>query len=431
VPLQITQFDFGQAINFICTLVGYPASPDPAGSQDAKHAQMRGAITEACAELLALREWQDLTQEGVINVVADSAGQKQKAFALPVDFYRFIDQTQWSSPALAPLFGGPTSPQAWARFRAVGYPAAQSQWQIRGDKLWVLAPPYPTAQPFSFFYMSKAQIIDEGDPTLLKNQVTKNGDRFLLDAYLIALLARKKWLEWNSMSSEAATADFNTAYSSRAGADKGSPILSLSFPLEGAILIGNIIGTAGIPGPVGPASTIPGPPGQPGAPGPASTVPGPMGLTGVTGASGATGATGADSTVPGPMGMTGAASTVPGPTGVQGDPGVQGAIGYTGATGATGAPSFVPGPAGFTGATGAPGSTGAVGMTGAASTVPGPMGFTGATGVPGSTGVTGSTGAPSTVPGPQGVTGATGTPGTVGATGSTGATGTPGASEWS
>ena len=197
MPVQITQFNFAQAINFVCALVGYPISADPAGSTDTKHGQMRAAITEACAELLALREWQDLTQEGVVSVVGDMPGQKQKAFALPVDFYRFIDQTQWSSQSLSPLLGGPASAQTWARFNAVGYPGSVGVLADSQRQLWVMSPPYPDPQPFSFFYISKAQIIDESDPTLRKNSITKNGDTFVLDAYLIALLARKKWLEWN------------------------------------------------------------------------------------------------------------------------------------------------------------------------------------------------------------------------------------------
>jgi hypothetical protein len=336
MPVQIAQFNFGQAINFVCSLVGYPASPDPAGSVDTKHAQMRAALTDACAELLALREWQDLTVEGTISVLADTAGQKQKAFALPADFYRFIDQTQWSSQALTPLVSGPASAQTWARFNAVGYPAAAAFWQIRSDQLWVMGPPFPDPVPFSFYYISKAQIIDEVDPTLRKNTLDKNGDRFVLDAYLIALLGRKKWLEWNSMSSEAATADFNTAFASRAGADKGAPILSISYAPEGMGLIGNIVGTAGIPGPTGAASTVPGPAGPVGPTGAPSTALGPTGVTGPTGATGPLGATGAASTVPGPTGATGATgavSTVPGP---QGDPGPIGPVGLTGATGATG-----------------------------------------------------------------------------------------------
>jgi len=368
VPVQITQFNFAQAINFVCALVGYPVSADPAGSTDTKHGQMRAAVTEACAELLALREWQDLTVAGTIDVVGDIAGQMQKAFPLPVDFYRFIDQTQWSQQALGPLLGGPTSAQMWARFNAVGYPSSALMWQIRSDQLYVMAPPFPNPVPFNFFYISKAQIIDETDPTLRKNSISKNGDTFVLDAYLIALLARKKWLEWNSMSSEAATSDFNTAFASRAGSDKGSPVLNIGYAVEGTPLIGNIIGTAGIPGPVGPASTIPGPPGPIGSPGAPSSVPGPLGPTGATGATGPLGATGAASTVPGPTGATGstgAASTVPGPQGDPGPAGLTGAAGSTGATGATGAASTVPGPAGLTGATGATGATGTSGATGA------------------------------------------------------------------
>ena len=376
MPVQITRFNFAQSINFVCSLVGYPISADPAGSTDIKHGQMRAAVTEACAELLALREWQDLTYAGSIPIVGDMAGQQAKAFDLPDDFYRFIDQTQWNAQSLSAMLGGPASAQSWARFSAVGYPMSSSFWQVRGDKLWVMSPPYPTPQPFNFFYISRAQIIDEVDPTIRKNSVSKNGDTFILDAYLIALLARKKWLEWNGMASDAATTDFNTAFASRAGSDKGAPILSLSFTPEGAALIGNIIGTAGIPGPAGPASTIPGPPGVPGLPGAPSNVAGP---TGATGPSGPTGSTGAASTLPGPagptgpVGATGAPSSVPGP---QGDPGPHGPQGDTGATGATGAPSTIPGPPGATGATGATG----VGLPGA----------TGATGASGATGATGT-----------------------------------------
>jgi hypothetical protein len=228
MSVQITQFDFAYVINAICDLVGFPRSSDPAGDTDVKIRQMRAAVAEACAEMLALAEWQDLTVDGSINVVADFAGQKEKGFALPADFYRFIDQTQWSQQQLWPA-GGPVSPQGWKRFLVWSTsPNVQLFWQIRGDQIWFLQPPFPTPQTFTFFYISKAQIIDQTDPTILKNTITKNGDKFMLDAYTIVLLARKKWLEWNSMDSTAATADFNTVFNSRVGADKGAAVLSLS-----------------------------------------------------------------------------------------------------------------------------------------------------------------------------------------------------------
>lgn len=241
MPVQITNFNFAAVINFICQLTGYPQSQDPAGSVDPKHAQMRAAVTEACAEMLALHEWQDLTETGTIDVVASVAGEKERGFALPADFYRFIDQTQWAPAQLWPA-GGPVSPQAWMKYIVWGTsPQLSLFWQIRKDQLFILTPPFPTSQPFTFFYLSKAQIIDETDPTLRKNTVTKNGDTFVLDAYIIALLGRKKWLEWNNMDSTAATMDFNTVFNSRVGADKGAPVLSLARrPMVPLISIDNV-----------------------------------------------------------------------------------------------------------------------------------------------------------------------------------------------
>ena len=228
MPVVITNLNFAAVMNYVCQLTGYPQSTDPAGSTDPKHAQMRAAVTEACAALLALKEWQDLTERGSISVVASGPGVKEQGYPLPADFYRFIDQTQWGQEQMWPA-GGPVSPQAWMKYIIWGtYPQMTLFWQLRRDQLFVLSPPFPTPLTFEFFYLSKAQIIDGTDPTIRKNALTNNNDTFVLDSYMVALLARKKWLEWNNMDSTAATQDFNTVFNSRAGSDKGASVLSLS-----------------------------------------------------------------------------------------------------------------------------------------------------------------------------------------------------------
>lgn len=227
MAVQIVPQNFGQVCNKICELVAYPQTPDPAGSPDLKHGQVRAAVNDALQELLNIYDWQDLTKDGTITVVADYPGQKEKAYSLPDDFYRFIDQTQWGSQQMYPA-GGPISPQHWKAYIVEGAnPSLTLYWQIRQDKIWFLAPPV-APQDFTFFYLSVAQVIDETNIALLKNVAQKNGDAFLLDSYLITLLGRKKWLEWNSMDTGAATADFNTAFNSRVGADKGAPVLNLN-----------------------------------------------------------------------------------------------------------------------------------------------------------------------------------------------------------
>lgn len=238
MPYQITEFTYGTAISFIARMVGHPVPADPAGSLDPAVQQMALAVNHANGELIAMREWQDLTVAGSIPIVASVAGEKERGFNLPVDFLRFIDQTQWSQNSFLPA-PGPVAPQGWmwALIQTI-VPAMYLYWQIRSDQLWVLAPPFPTPVDYRFFYISKGSIIDQDDPTILKNLATKNGDKFKLDGYLVTLLARCKYLEWKGFDASGAQRDFQVAYESRAGNDKGASILSLSkrtgFPLISA-----------------------------------------------------------------------------------------------------------------------------------------------------------------------------------------------------
>lgn len=229
MPYQIQQYTYGEAISQICKLVGHTstAPADPAGSTDPAIQQMGAAINNALQELLTMHEWQDLTMRGSISVVADSAGQKEKGFSLPADFYRFVDETQWRSQSMMPA-GGPITPQSWmAAILTNVSPVLTIYWQMREDQLWVLSPPYPTPATFEFMYLSNAQVVDADDPTTLKNFAAKNGDTFKLDSYLIMLLGRCRYLEWKGFDSSAATRDFLAVFNSRAGSDKGASTVSL------------------------------------------------------------------------------------------------------------------------------------------------------------------------------------------------------------
>jgi hypothetical protein len=225
---QITNLDYGSAITTICGMVGYPKPTDPAGSNDPAVIQMGVSVNNALAELLTMYEWQDLTIKTSLNVVGDVAGQKEKGFDLPSDFYRFIDQSQWGGQNQLPALG-PVSNQAWMQYIVRNYtPQLTLYWQRRQDQLWVLNPPFPSPVTFEYMYITRGQVIDQDDPAIIKNVATKNGDQFILDSYLITLLGRCKWLEWKGFDSAAATRDFLIAFNSRVGADKGAPVLSIS-----------------------------------------------------------------------------------------------------------------------------------------------------------------------------------------------------------
>lgn len=210
----------------VAALVSYPVPTDPAGDTDPAVAQMVQAVNQAGLDMLALHDWQELTKAYSLSIVADSAGQKEKAFALPEDFYEFNDQTQWNSTMQWPAIG-PLSTQQWqALLIRQTLPTLSFYWQVRGNSLYILSPP-SSAQTLTFYYQSVAWVTDGDNPTVYKNRATKNGDTILLDSLLVTQLARSKWLEMKGLDSSAAMRDFQVAFENRKGNEKGAPVLSM------------------------------------------------------------------------------------------------------------------------------------------------------------------------------------------------------------
>tara|TARA_R110000868_G_scaffold399910_1_gene673938 strand:- start:7 stop:759 length:753 start_codon:yes stop_codon:yes gene_type:complete len=226
-------------IQNVAAMVSFPVPTDPAGDTDPAAQQFLQALNMSGAELLALYDWQELIKTYEISIVADSSGQTEKAFALPVDFFDWIDQTNWNATTQLPSIG-PVSPQMWqALLIRTTLPTLSFYWQVRGNYLYVLAPP-ATSQTMKFFYSSNAWVQDQDNPTLYKNRATKNGDVALLDANLMTLFTRVKWLEMKGLDSSAAMRDFQVAFENRKGAEKGSPVLSMvrdfRFPYLNALV---------------------------------------------------------------------------------------------------------------------------------------------------------------------------------------------------
>lgn len=210
----------------VAALVSYPIPSDPAGSTDPAVQQMVQAVNLAGIDMMSLYDWQELTKIHSIEIEADEAGQAQKAFDLPEDFYEFVDQTQWNSTMRWPAIG-PISPQMWQNLliRPV-LPTLSFYWQVRDNKLYILSPP-TSAQTLTFFYQSVAWVRDQDNSDLYKNRATKNGDVILLDSFLVTLYSRAKWLEMKGLDSSAAMRDFQVNYENRKGNEKGAPVLTM------------------------------------------------------------------------------------------------------------------------------------------------------------------------------------------------------------
>ena len=170
----------------VAGMVAYPVPADPAGSEDPAVQQMVQAANMAGNELLSMFEWQELVKNYQIPIQSDTNGQKEKGFALPDDLYRWIDQTNWNATTQFPSLG-PVSAQMWQQLLIrTTLPTLSFYWQVRDNKIYVLAPPN-SPQTMNVFYVSAGWVRDQNDPTLFKNRMTQNGDVSLLDATVITL----------------------------------------------------------------------------------------------------------------------------------------------------------------------------------------------------------------------------------------------------
>jgi hypothetical protein len=239
MPFQlISDSSLSAIVGNVAAMVGYPTPTDAAGSTDPAVAQMVQATNMAGIDLLSMYDWQELVKPYQISISADSPGQTEKAFALPEDFFDWIDQTNWNATNQLPSLG-PVSPQMWQELLVrTTLPTLSFYWQVRDQHLYVLAPP-TSAQTMTFFYISAGWVRDADDSTLYKNRMTKNGDASLIDPFLLTMYARVKWLEMKGLDSSAAMRDFQIQFENRKGSEKGAAVLSMSrdfrFPYLNAI----------------------------------------------------------------------------------------------------------------------------------------------------------------------------------------------------
>jgi hypothetical protein len=211
----------------VAGMVAYPVPTDPAGSEDPAVQQLVQAANMAGNELLSMFEWQELIKNYQIPIQSDTNGQKEKGFALPQDLYRWIDQTNWNATTQFPSLG-PVSAQMWQQLLIrTTLPTLSFYWQVRDNKIYVLAPPN-SPQTMNVFYVSAGWVRDQNDPDLYKNRMTQNGDVSLLDATVITLYTRVKWLEMKGLDSSAAMRDFNIAFDNRKNSEKGAPVLTMA-----------------------------------------------------------------------------------------------------------------------------------------------------------------------------------------------------------
>lgn len=193
-----------------------------AAAADATGYQMLGLLNALGDELLRANDWQLL--ENTMTFVGDGV---EETFALPKDFGRQVNQTEWAASDNRPL-QGPVSPQVWS-WNKYGIVSAGIYYQYRivGGSYSIF--PVPAAgTEFALYYISKNWVL--GSPGLPNgaDRVTLPDQIPLFDRRLMITGLKLKYWTAKGFDTTNLKAEFDYMLANEKAATTGAPVISLT-----------------------------------------------------------------------------------------------------------------------------------------------------------------------------------------------------------
>jgi hypothetical protein len=206
-------------------LLGLPAqqAAAPFSATDPNIVQLLALLKSAGRDLLREHPWSQLqTPEYTLTT---SPGVDR--YAMPLDFDRHVDQTQWNHSTTLPL-AGPFSPQGWQRAKALAAtPGTSFFFRTEGTQL-VIYPLPSSLQTLMLEYMSRYWVQSNGALARDKDKPTADDDTVWLDSQMMVHRIRMDFLRSKGFDSTAATDDYEDALSNAKSATAAAPVYSLN-----------------------------------------------------------------------------------------------------------------------------------------------------------------------------------------------------------
>lgn len=159
-------------------------------------------------------------------------------FALPTDFARIIDYTQWDKSKHWNMLGPQTAQQReWLRSGYISTGPRIRYWQMGGYvQIW---PPLGADEVMSYEYVSKNWILATSPttPAPTKQLFTVDTDTCIFPDPLMRAIIKLKYFEIKGFDTTALYRDYMMQIDIAKAADSGSPNLSMA-PRPGSVLIG-------------------------------------------------------------------------------------------------------------------------------------------------------------------------------------------------
>lgn len=183
--------------------------------------QLRRLLKGLGEELVRDYRWTHLQRQ--YNVVTTPGVD---AYALPPDFARLIDGTEWNRTQQMPL-GGPINAQGWQLLKA--HSASGTVWlnfRIAGNHFF-LHPVPGTVESLFFEYITRRWVLDDGGTLPNAEAPDAAADVLWFDRRLLIYGLRLRFLEAKGFPTAAVQRLYEDALAAAQGGDGAAPVLSL------------------------------------------------------------------------------------------------------------------------------------------------------------------------------------------------------------
>lgn len=221
---NFTRYPTGLSIvQDVCGRLGL-AEPAAAASSpsDETARQLWRLLTECGRKLMKRRRWQIMARTWNLATVIGVT-----EYDLPEDFDGFTDQTAWNTSSRLPLIG-PALDSQWSMLTArnLGASTISIVYRTRDGKLQLYNTP-TQVDNLIIDYASRAWVMKNGDPAVLRDHMLLDDDQCLLDGELVTSFLKLRFLEEKGFDTTAAKRDFDEAFDDAADRDTDAPVLRL------------------------------------------------------------------------------------------------------------------------------------------------------------------------------------------------------------
>ncbi len=198
------------------------------------HSSQAVALLNALGEdLLRIHDWQFL--EGTasytgVNVVPQG---DYSECALPADFYRIVNQTEWAEKIKRPMYG-PMSAQMWGwALYGIVATGVFYRYRILDDKFLIFPQMTDPAEVFNFFYIKKNWLkVDAGALDYTLDTINAGANVPIFSRRL--LVAGMKLRLWNQKGFDTTSLqkEFDYVLAAEKGQNQGAPVIDMSGPSD-------------------------------------------------------------------------------------------------------------------------------------------------------------------------------------------------------